>query len=228
MSHKNKAKGNMYTFIDFTFNPIRGRCPHNCSYCYCRRFWNMEGFDKTLRIIEDSFTTKFSEGERIFVGSSIDIFAEEIPAEWIRRVLDFCSKAPKTAFLFQTKNPGRFKHFKIEKNFMIAATIETNIYSRKIMGEAPAPALRAVAMEDLEAKTKMISIEPIMKFDEDIMMAWIMEIMPIIVSVGADSKGHGLPEPTPDELRAFLTRLEKTGIEIVRKDNLTRILKKGK
>ena len=183
----------------------------------------MEGFDKTLRIIEDSFTTKFSEGERIFVGSSIDIFAEEIPAEWIRRVLDFCSKAPKTAFLFQTKNPGRFKHFKIEKNFMIAATIETNIYSRKIMGEAPAPALRAVAMEDLEAKTKMISIEPIMKFDEDIMMAWIMETMPIIVSVGADSKGHGLPEPTAEEVESLIARIEAAGIEVVRKDNLTRI-----
>ena len=183
----------------------------------------MEGFDKTLRIIEDSFTTKFSEGERIFVGSSIDIFAEEIPAEWIRRVLDFCSKAPKAAFLFQTKNPDRFKDFKIQKNFMIAATIETNIYSRKAMGEAPAPALRAVAMQDIQHKAKMVSIEPVMKFNEEIMIDWITKIEPVFVSIGADSKGHGLPEPTAEEVESLIARIEAAGIEVVRKDNLTRI-----
>ena len=223
MGGKNKAKGNMYPFVDATWNPIRGICPHQCSYCYCRRFWTTDTFNTPPRIIEASFETKFSPGERIFAGSSIDVFAAEIPAEWISRVLDFCRKADRTVFLFQTKNPGRFKEFKLGPNFMIAATIETNIYSRKITGEAPAPAMRAVAMQDIQHKAKMISIEPIMKFDEEIMMDWITKIAPLFVSIGADSKGHGLPEPTAEETESLIARIEAAGIEVVRKDNLTRI-----
>jgi len=157
------------------------------------------------------------------VGSSIDIFAAEVPAEWISRVLDFCRKADRTVFLFQTKNPGRFKEFKLGPNFMIAATIETNIYSRKITGEAPAPAMRAVAMQDIQHKAKMISIEPVMKFDEEIMMDWITKIEPLFVSIGADSKGHGLPEPTAEEVESLIARIEAAYIAVVRKDNLTRI-----
>jgi len=223
MSHKNKSQGNMYPFIDATWNPIRGICPHQCKYCYMARLWATEEFNTPPRIIEASFETKFSPGERIFVGSSIDIFAAEIPAEWISRVLDFCRKADRTVFLFQTKNPRRFRELKLGPNFMIAATIETNIYSRKTTGEAPAPAMRAVAMQDIQHKAKMISIEPVMRFDEEIMMDWITKIAPLFVSIGADSKGHGLQEPTAEETESLIARIEAAGIEVVRKDNLTRI-----
>ena len=223
MSVKNKAKGNQYPFIDATWNPIRGICPHQCFYCYMKKWWTTDTFNTPPRLVEESFDVKFSPGERIFVGSSIDIFAAEIPAEWISRVLDFCGKAEKTAFLFQTKNPGRFREFKIYPNFMIAATIETNRYSRKITGEAPAPALRAVAMQDVQHKAKMISIEPVMKFDEEIMMDWITKIAPLFVSIGADSKGHGLQEPTAEETESLISRIEDAGIEVVRKDNLRKI-----
>ena len=223
MSHKNKSQGNMYPFVDATWNPIRGRCPHACQYCYMRRFWETDEFNTPPRIIEASFKTQFSLGERIFVGSSIDIFATEIPAEWISRILDFCRKADRTVFLFQTKNPARFRGFKISPNFMIAATIETNRYSRRTMGDAPAPAMRAVEMQDLPSKAKMISIEPVMRFDEEIMVAWITGIAPLFVSIGADSKGHGLPEPTAEEAESLIARIEAAGIEVVRKDNLTRI-----
>ena len=30
----NVAKGNMYGFITHTWNPIKGHCYHQCSYCY--------------------------------------------------------------------------------------------------------------------------------------------------------------------------------------------------
>src|SRR3990167_1900105 len=29
----NKQKGNMYGFVTHTWNPIKGKCSHNCSYC---------------------------------------------------------------------------------------------------------------------------------------------------------------------------------------------------
>ena len=106
---------------------------------------------------------------------------------------------------------------------MIAATIETNRYSRRAMGDAPAPAMRAVEMQALPSKAKMISIEPVMRFDEEIMIDWVMKTAPLFVSIGADSKGHGLPEPTAEEAESLIARIETAGIEVVRKDNLTRI-----
>jgi len=94
---------------------------------------------------------------------------------------------------------------------------------KEAMGEAPAPALRAVAMQDIQHKAKMVSIEPVMKFNEEIMIDWITKIEPVFVSIGADSKGHGLPEPTAEEVESLIARIEAAGIEVVRKDNLTRI-----
>jgi DNA repair photolyase len=32
----NPSKGNMYPFVTHTWNPIRGKCPHDCSYCYMK------------------------------------------------------------------------------------------------------------------------------------------------------------------------------------------------
>jgi hypothetical protein len=33
----NPVKGNMYTWVNFTWNPIRGQCSHDCRYCYVKK-----------------------------------------------------------------------------------------------------------------------------------------------------------------------------------------------
>ena len=38
----NKQKGNMYGFVTHTWNAIKGRCSHNCSYCYMIPFWKSD------------------------------------------------------------------------------------------------------------------------------------------------------------------------------------------
>ena len=34
----NTQKGNMYSFVTHTWNPVKGKCPHDCAYCYMKRF----------------------------------------------------------------------------------------------------------------------------------------------------------------------------------------------
>lgn len=34
----NKQKGNMYGFVTHTWNVIKGKCPHDCEYCYMKVF----------------------------------------------------------------------------------------------------------------------------------------------------------------------------------------------
>ena len=74
----NKQTGNMYPWCDFTWNPIRGRCPHQCDYCYMKIFKVGE-----LRLDEKALKDKLGADRTIFVGSSTDMWAKEVPKRWI-------------------------------------------------------------------------------------------------------------------------------------------------
>lgn len=32
-----ESKGNMYEFVTHTWNPIKGKCFHGCTYCYMKK-----------------------------------------------------------------------------------------------------------------------------------------------------------------------------------------------
>ena len=99
----NKQRGNMYPWCDFTWNPIKGKCPHECVYCYMNRFPQGE-----LRLDEKCLKDNLGEDNTIFVGSSMDMFAWSILPDWILKVLNHCNKYPDNTYLFQSKNPYRF------------------------------------------------------------------------------------------------------------------------
>ena len=64
----------------------------------------------------------------IFVGSSIDMWAEDIPSHWIQMVLDYCDRSANK-YLFQSKNPSRILDFIAHPVFhhsVVCTTIETN------------------------------------------------------------------------------------------------------
>ncbi|MDR1325282.1 MAG: hypothetical protein LBK00_04515 [Treponema sp.] len=88
----NKGKGNMYPFIDYTWNAVKGECPHGCSYCYMRRF----GKQSPLHLDEKELRTDLGSGNVIFVGSSCDMFADGIPIAWTHRVLEYTRKFDNT------------------------------------------------------------------------------------------------------------------------------------
>ena len=71
-----------------------------------------------------------------------------------------------------------------------------------------------------------ITIEPIMDFDVPVIGQWLMEIRPEFINIGADSKRHGLPEPSADKIMALIDVLNAAGIEIREKHNLERLLSK--
>jgi len=37
-----ESKGNMYNFVDYTCNAIKGKCEHDCWYCYMKKFSNLK------------------------------------------------------------------------------------------------------------------------------------------------------------------------------------------
>ncbi|MGB3478360.1 MAG: DUF5131 family protein [bacterium] len=222
----NKQRGNMYPWVTHTWNPIRG-CKHDCVYCYVKA---LRDYDTTPRYVEKCLSDNLGEGKTIFVCSTGDMFGNWVPPAWIEAVLAYCHRFPHNVYLFQSKNPGRFKEFlnHFPMHTIFGTTIETNRAidnCAKLLGgefKAPQPLMRARAMQKLgRGYDKMISIEPIMDFDLDRMIDWIHAINPKFVSIGGDSKGHKLPEPSAEKVQRLIAGLG--AIEVKLKSNLRRL-----
>jgi len=208
----NKQNGNMYDFVSHTWNVIKGKCFHDCRYCYMKRFPQAE-----LKFDETEFKTNLGAGHFIFIGSSNDICAANIPDEWIKRIFDYCQKYDNK-YLFQSKNPGRFIKLNTGNlNDIYCTTIETN--RNYNLSRAPGMQERASAiktMGQMGFKTA-ITIEPVIDFDLDPFLSILEYANPGFVNIGADSGGNNLPEPSAAKINTLIEGLNKfTKIRIKR------------
>jgi hypothetical protein len=212
----NISRGNMYEFITHTWNTIKGKCPHDCGYCYVKRWGKL----KPLRFDVKELKTDLGGDNFIFVGSSCDMFAENIPNEWIINTLDYCQRFANDYF-FQSKNPFAFnsRGFVFPGRSSFCTTIETNRFYKKIMGNTPEPHERAFYLPD----NSYITIEPIMDFDLDDFVNLLKIAKPKQVNIGADSGNNNLPEPSKEKVLELINELQKFTI-IHNKTNLKRIL----
>ncbi len=215
----NKATGNMYGFITNTFNTVKGACPHDCTFCYMKRWGHL----KPVRFDEKELKTDLGSGNSIFVGSSCDMFAKEIPEDWIIKTIDHCFKYEnENNFLFQTKNPKNIRRIFPAKT-TICVSLESNRHYKDILRNSPSPMERVEQMQ-LIRQPLFITVEPVLKFDTKELVEMIKSCNPVQVNIGSDSQHHNLPEPTKEELTELISELEKF-TRVIQKPNLKRILK---
>ena len=215
-----RSKGNMYPWVTHTFNPVAGRCPHQCAYCYASPNWGREPYLKNgLEKIN------LGEDRTIFVCAGIDLFAEGIPYGFAVAVINKCVEYDKNIYLFQSKNPREMSKFCYPTDVIFGTTIESNVW-RPELSKAPPPAERAGDLMMCGGGDRMVSIEPIMDFDVDPMLELMRLIMPTFVSIGADSKRHNLPEPPARKVFDLVLELRKF-TEVKLKSNLDRIVAPG-
>jgi len=215
----NISKGNMYEWVTHTWNAIKGKCPHDCSYCYMKLWGELN----PSRLDEKEFKTDLGKRNFIFVGSSIDMFANDIPELWIDATLEHCRKYYANDYLFQSKNPARFFAFGYPENTVFCTTIESNRWYPEIMRNSPKPQDRAVAMNKLSGYKRYVTIEPVLDFDMNDMVKLIKTCKPKQVNIGADSMGHKMPEPSADKLLELIGRLSEF-TTIHNKKNLKRLI----
>ena len=211
----NLSNGNMYKFVGYTWNPIKGKCLHDCSYCYMKQ---INPNANPPRLAEYELNTDLGCGRSIFIGSSTDMFAEDIPSEWIARVLDYCYQNRNmllpNAYLLQSKNPKRFLEFinhPIMERVVFCTTIETNRFYPEIMNKAPRIEERVEAMEEIArlGRPTMVTAEPLMQFDHEEMVSFIRRCSPKLVNIGRKScRRIVLPEPTQEEVQQLIAELE--------------------
>ncbi len=217
----NKQNGNMYDFVTHMWSVLKGKCEHDCSYCFMNSFPLPE-----IHLDEREFKTDLGTGKTIFVCHTTDMFAKGIPDEWIYKILDYLNKYPENKYLLQSKNPARFIEFGIldyPPNVFFGTTIETN-RNACVESKAPPYIERAKAMQLMSNKSyeTMITIEPILDFDVDELVNLVRIANPTWVNIGADSKKNELPEPSGEKVNQLISELNKI-TEIRKKKNLKRL-----
>jgi hypothetical protein len=159
----------------------------------------------------------------VFVCDMADLFADDVPGEWITSVLEAIhSSGSRATFMFLTKNPRRYMEFLdlFTGNMILGATVESQYvpnYSR--YSRAPDPLSRLYAMEDLSSYDLrlFLSIEPIFDFDLVAFQNWIIMINPEMIFIGYDNYNHNLPEPQEDKTLELIKNLEYLGFKVYRK-----------
>lgn len=213
----NKPKGNMYQgLVTHTWNTIKGACYHDCSYCYMKRW----GKQNPVRFDEKELKTDLGKGNFIFVGSSCDMFAKDIPKQWIKKTFDHCGKYEENKYFFQTKNPANIRRI-LPFNSSVCVTIESNIFYPHIMQSSPTPHERYYKSKYIRHPL-YITIEPILNFNDQF-LKMLKDLAPIQINIGADSGNNNLPEPPKEKIHELISELENfTKVHL--KPNLKRLL----
>jgi len=157
----NLQKENGIGWCDFTANPVRGKCLHNCPNCYAesirQRFnlpaeisYNPNWFDwkqfKKFRKDHDGIRP------RIFVGSMHDLFGNWVLSVEIKKVIGQCQLYPDCVFQFLTQNPARYSEFEWPNNCWLGTTIRR-----------PAELGRYDDLAKIKSSVKFISFEPLLQ-----------------------------------------------------------------
>jgi len=227
-----KQTGNMYKWITDSFNPIGGKCPHKCKYCYAQNFQFpslKEKYSGLPRLYENELKRNLGKDKFWFVGSCFDVWADDIPVSWISKTLRHCSEYPENKYLFQTKNPERIYRYRVSlpEKSIIGTTVESNRWYKE-MGNAPHPIVRAsvLALKQIRMFETMLTIEPIMDFDIDFMVEMVKAVNPNWVNIGANTNPKvKLQEPSSDKIDELIAKLKEI-TEVKIKPNLKRLMPK--
>lgn len=137
-------------WTDITRNPIKGKCPTACPYCYARDIYDQNKWDPSIRFRPEVMNDIPKKPCRIFVGSTMELF---LFPQWLPEIFERCRQHPGHTFIFLTKQPQELPQWSpFPENFDIgvSATTEDQYFEAlKYLGA-------------IEASSKFISFEPLL------------------------------------------------------------------
>jgi len=198
-----------------SWNPVKGLCPHNsiCHYCYMAGFHKRFKMNPELRLDEKALS-HVPKGDRIFVCSNLDLFADAISYEWIYKVLHRVYNAErswtvrdlsrfKLQYMFLTKNPKRYKPFYLGKHEWAGTTWDGLAFTRD----------NIAILAEYGAINRFVSFEPLLSSPEGQNIKrfnWII--------IGADSR-KGQAKPPQAWADYLIAQAREQGIPVFVKKN---------
>jgi len=220
-------KTNMYKNSVKQWRPFVG-CGYACSYCRssfqdqlkrwaksnCPQCYEFEPHSHENRLNQRMPHTSFMQF--IFVCASSDI--SFCPTEHLAKIVDRMRDEPNKTFLLQSKNPKTFDRVQFSKNVILGTTLETNIDDiYEGISKAPRPSKRYKDFVNVAHPAKMVTVEPVLDFDINVMVSWIENIQPCMVWLGYDSRKNHLPEPPLEKVKSFYWELGTLGFRVMLK-----------
>lgn len=155
-------------WTDKTWNPITGctKKSAGCSHCYAevmaRRLKAMgldkyrNGFELTLHQDDLEEPLQWKKPHNIFVCSMSDIFHENVPFEFVDRIMNTINQTQQHRYQILTKRSERmaeyFKTREIPQNVWLGVTVE-----------CPSSKKRIDDLRGLDASVKFLSCEPLIE-----------------------------------------------------------------
>lgn len=222
-----RTRTNMYSLSVKQWNPWAG-CEHECIYCgssfqaqlkrwakgHCKLCYEYTPHPHEERLNQKLPRTGYMQ----FIFAVADGDVAFCPTQYLKRITHRIESEPNKWFLIQSKNPVTFNRVKFPRNVILGTTIETNrddLYEG--ISKAPLPSQRFKDFLEVNHPLKMITHEPVMDFDVDIMIEWDEAINPCMVWLGYDSKRNYLPEPELEKVKILQWELAKTGFTVILK-----------
>lgn len=194
------------TYCRPSFQAQAKRQKHNCLNCYAYE-----------PHVHPERLNKIPKADIIFACASGDI--SFCPRSWLKEILFKVAWADDRTFYLQTKDPDCLADVVLPDNVIVVTTLETNIdqgYREYVSKTAPLPSKRRMDFENLTHPRKVVTIEPIMEFDEEFFQYGIRLLHPEYVWIGFNSrpKQVQLPEPSEDKVQRLVNALVKAGIKV--------------
>lgn len=222
-----EKKNNMYELSVKQWSPFAG-CEHDCVYCrssFQRQLkrWarkNCPGcYEFTPHTHPERLNQKLPKTKHmqfIFTCSSGDIAF--CPTEYLKEIIARIQSEPYKTFLIQSKDPQTFNRAIFPKNVILGTTLETNRDELcEGTSKAPKPSQRYKDFAKVNHPLKMMTIEPVMDFDLDVMIDWVENINPCMLWLGYDSGKNKLPEPELEKVKSLHWQLAKKGFVVILK-----------
>ncbi len=153
-------------WTDTTWNPVTGctKISQGCKYCYAERLAlrlqamglqrYRNGFDVTLQenALHEPF--RWNRARKVFVNSMSDLFHEDVPLEFIKRVFDVMREVPRHTFQVLTKRSERLRELAAQlpwpQNVWMGVSVENEHVVSRIDDLAVLPAaVRFLSCEPL-------------------------------------------------------------------------------
>ena len=158
------AQASKIEWTDASWNPVTGctKVSAGCRHCYAermaRRLQSMEqpryrnGFSVTLQPDVLPAPARWRKPRMVFVNSMSDLFHEEVPLSYIRKVFSVMEDAHWHVFQVLTKRAGRLAELsgRLEwpRNVWIGVTVESSRYFDRVSHLLRVPgAVRFVSLE---------------------------------------------------------------------------------
>ena len=152
-------------WTDATWNPVRGctKISPGCKHCYAERFAERfrgvpghayeQGFD--LRLAPNKLTQPLSwrRPRRVFVNSMSDLFQEDVPELFIRRVFETMVACPQHTFQILTKRSDRLREMAPRLPWPANVWMGVSVEDERVLS-------RARDLSKVPAVVRFLSCEP--------------------------------------------------------------------